>query len=74
MGTKAGAKRKAKKQDLPKHQKTKKPRTTPEKSLITGLEYLQTRMSPKHFRELLSSLNTAQQQVLHTRTIKFNLY
>nr|GMD66194.1 uncharacterized protein LOC109153584 [Ipomoea batatas] len=43
-GTKSGAKRKAKKQDLPKHQKTKKPRTTPEKSLITNLEYLQTRM------------------------------
>ncbi|XP_031131949.1 uncharacterized protein LOC116033338 [Ipomoea triloba] len=63
-GTKAGAKRKAKKKDLPKHQKTKKPRTTPEKSLITDLEYLQTRMSPKHFRELLSSLNPAQQQAV----------
>ncbi|XP_031106287.1 uncharacterized protein LOC116010934 [Ipomoea triloba] len=63
-GTKAGAKRKAQKQDFPKHPKTKKSKTTPEKSLITDLEYLQTRMSPKHFRELLSSLNSAQQQAV----------
>lgn len=63
-GTKSGAKRKAPKEDLPKHQKTKKPRKTPEKSLITNLEYMQTRMSPKHFRELLSSLNPAQQKAV----------
>nr|GMD05944.1 uncharacterized protein LOC109179062 [Ipomoea batatas] len=44
--------------EMPEQQKTK------EKSLITNLEYMQTRMSPKHFRELLSSLNPAQQKAL----------